>query len=148
MISQFSIDYPMWSLIFPVLIGLIYASILYWNNKNNKLSNFYNYLLFFFRFLSIGLICLLLLKPFVKTTQKKIQKPKLIIAVDNSMSMLASKDSASIINDLNKNINNTVSKFENDFDFEKISFGEEIKFQNPDFSDNYSDYSQLFNYLF
>ncbi len=147
MISQFSIDYPMWALIFPVLIGLIYAGILYWNNKKNKLSKFYNYLLFFFRFLSVGLICLLLLKPFVKTTQKKIQKPKLIIAVDNSMSMMASKDSININKKLSDNINKTVSEFENDFDIENISFGEEIKFQNPDFTDSYSDYSQLLNYI-
>ncbi|PLX02029.1 MAG: hypothetical protein C0595_12680 [Marinilabiliales bacterium] len=147
MISQFSIDYPMWSLIFPVLIGLIYAAILYWRNKKNKLSNFYNYLLFFFRFLSVGLICLLLLKPFVKTTQKKIQNPKLIIAIDNSMSMMATKDSVSISKYLSNNLSNTISKFEDEFDIEIISFGEDIKFQNPDFTDNYSDYSQLLKYI-
>jgi len=147
MISQFSIDYPMWSLIFPVLIGLIYAAILYWRNKKNKLSNFYNYLLFFFRFLSVGLICLLLLKPFVKTTQKKIQNPKLIIAIDNSMSMMATKDSVSISKYLSNNLSNTISKFEDEFDIEMISFGEDIKFQNPDFTDNYSDYSQLLKYI-
>lgn len=147
MINQFSIDYPMWSLIFPVLTGLIYAAILYWNNKKNKLSKFYNYLLFFFRFLSVGLICLLLLKPFVKTTQKKIQKPKLIIAIDNSMSMKASKDSTLIKNVLINKVNNTVNDYENDFDVERISFGEEIRFQNPDFKDGYSDYSQLINYI-
>jgi len=147
MISQFSIDYPMWSLIFPVLIGLIYAAILYWKNKNNKLSKFYNSLLFVFRFLSVGLICLLLLKPFVKTTQKKIQKPKLIIAVDNSMSMMATKDSVDISKNLSNELKNTISQFENEFDIEKLSFGEDIKFQNPDFTDNSSDYSQLFKYI-
>ncbi len=133
----------MWSLIFPVLIGLIYAAILYWRNKKNKLSNFYNYLLFFFRFLSVGLICLLLLKPFVKT----IQNPKLIIAIDNSMSMMATKDSVSISKYLSNNLSNTISKFEDEFDIEMISFGEDIKFQNPDFTDNYSDYSQLLKYI-
>ncbi|PLX09609.1 MAG: hypothetical protein C0598_11825 [Marinilabiliales bacterium] len=133
MISQFSIDYPLWSIAIPMIIGFVYAAILYWKNRKNKLSKFYNYLLFASRFIAISLISLLLLKPYVKSTNKQVQKPKLLIAVDNSQSMIASKDSNLIRNDLTLNIDNTINKFEDDYDIEILSFGSEVNFQKVDF---------------
>lgn len=138
----------MWSLIVPISVGLLFAALLYVKNKHNKLSIVWTVILFGLRFLSTALIALMLLSPFIKTTKKHIQKPKLLFAIDNSRSMLYSSDSTFLQNNFKANLQNLQNEFADDFEIEKILFGQNvIPYDTLSFDEDISDYSQLFKYI-
>ncbi|NOY50469.1 MAG: hypothetical protein GXO88_07910 [Chlorobi bacterium] len=151
MINQFSTDYPLWMLILPLVTGLVFSAFLYFSppkkGRKNKLGKGIRYVLFVFRFLSVSLISLLLLNPFIKTSKKNILKPKLIIAVDNSSSMLATADSVNIKKNIESGILELKTRYSTAYDVENLLFGDKISFGNPDFTDSYSNYSQLYEYI-
>ena len=45
------------------------------------------------RFTALFLIAFLLLSPFIKTSSRKVQKPVIVLALDNTESVTANKDS-------------------------------------------------------
>lgn len=148
MINQINIEYPLWSLIIPIAVGLLFAALLYVKNKHNKLSAAWTVSLFGLRFLSTALIALLLLSPFIKTTKKHIQKPKLLFAIDNSRSMLYSSDSTFLQNNFKAKLQNLQNEFAGDFQIENLLFGQNVTpFDSLSFSEDASDYSQLFKYI-
>ena len=148
MISQFNIEYPIWALLLPIVIGSFFAALLYLKNKKNKLSRNWTVLLFALRFLSTALIALLLLSPFVKTTQRHIQKPRLLVAIDNSRSMTYSSDSAFLANEFLLELNEFEDALKNDFEIDRMLFGHKVKpFDSLGFDEEISDYSKLFSYV-
>jgi hypothetical protein len=151
MINQFSTDYPLWMLILPIVTGLVFSAFLYFSplkkGRKNKLGKGIRYVLFVFRFLSVSLISLLLLNPFIKTSKKNIRKPKLIVAIDNSSSILLSADSVNIKKNIESDILELNNRYSSDYDVETLLFGEKISFGKPNFKDSYSNYSQLFKYI-
>ena len=72
-----------------IILSLIVAGSLsffqYYYKANSKSR--LNLLLAFLRFLSLFGVLVLLINPIIKTTKLKIEKPLLIIAVDNSSSI-------------------------------------------------------------
>ncbi len=148
MINQLDIDYPNWAFVLPILLGFLFSLLLYFRNKNNKISPQWSIFLSVLRFLSTALIALLLLNPFVKTTKKYVQKPKLLLAVDNSQSMLHSSDSVFLLNNLADKIGDFEIALDGKYQTDKLLFGEKVRpFGSIDFSDNLSDYSQVFRYV-
>jgi len=147
-INQLDIDYPNWAFVLPVLLGLLFSALLYYKNKNNKISPQWSIFLSVLRFLSTVLIALLLLNPFVKTTKKYVQKPKLLLAIDNSQSMLNSSDSVYLLNNLTNKIGDFEIALDGKYQIDKLLFGEKVRpFDSMNFSDNVSDYSQVFRYV-
>jgi len=147
-INQFDIDYPSWAFVIPVFVGLLFASLLYLKNKNNKISTKWWAFLFVLRFLSTALLSLLLLNPFVKTIIKHIQKPKIILAIDNSQSMLHSADSVYLRNDFGDKLKSFENSLQEKYQIDKLLFGETVRpLDSINYNDNFSDYSQLFNYI-
>ena len=132
----------------PIVIGGIFASLLYVGNKNNKLTPTWTSILFVVRFISISLIALLLLAPFIKTTKKHIQKPRLIIAIDNSRSMTYSPDSGFLADKLSFKLDELEEALDSKFEIEKLLFGQDVKpFDTLSYDEEGSDYSKLFSYL-
>ena len=88
-------DYPLWFSIFCVLLGAIYAFFLYRKEeKFNEIAPWLIKVMAGFRFLLVTLLAFLLLSPFVKTLFNRVEKPLIVIAQDNSSSILLNKDSA------------------------------------------------------
>jgi hypothetical protein len=82
-----------------MIAGLLYAFILYFRDKKNtQRSKLIATILPIFRFSSITLITLLLLDIFIKNSTTEVEKPIIIIAQDNSSSIIANKDSSEIKN--------------------------------------------------
>ena len=83
------LSYPWWFVLFCLLLGLGYAYLLYfWRNTTvEKTDKKYNFLLAFLRFIAVSLISFLLLSPLIKTKNSEIDKPILIFAKDNTMSV-------------------------------------------------------------
>ena len=86
-------EYPLWFFFFCLLLGGAYSYILYYRDKKNDFSEKLIYILAALRFAAVTLIAFLLLSPLVKTINKEYEKPVIILAQDNSESILINKDS-------------------------------------------------------
>lgn len=148
MINQFNIEYPLWWLLVPLVVGGLFATLLYVKNKHNKISSHWTVFLFILRFFSTALISLLLLIPFIKTTKKHIQKPSILIAIDNSQSMKYSSDSVFLTSGFETELNNFENSFSEDYEIDRLLFGLSVKpFDSISFDEEGSDYSKLFAYI-
>ena len=110
-----------------ILIGLAYASILYLYNRKNKLSKTLTSLLFIFRFLSVAILAFLLLSPFLKTKSKQLEKPIIVFGIDNSRSMILTKDSAMIKTQFTEQLAAVKNSLNQDYDVDIYAFGEKVQ---------------------
>jgi len=102
-----------------------------------------NMLFAFLRFLSIFSVLLLLINPKFNQITLKIEKPNLIIAVDNSSSIIHLNQNEKVINFVESLSNNEALK--NKFNLEFYTFGE--RFKNSDsitFSENQTNINEAF----
>jgi hypothetical protein len=83
--SELIFQTPYWFIIFCLLAGAVYAYLLY--QPQPSWGKRLNYLLAFFRGLSVALICFLLLSPLVRKTETSVDKAKIVFAIDNSESV-------------------------------------------------------------
>jgi hypothetical protein len=84
-----------WLIVVGVLIGISYATILYYRVKT-PWSKRTNYALAGLRFLMVTQLTLLLFGPLIRQIQNTKESPSLIIAIDNSQSIVEIEDSTSI----------------------------------------------------
>jgi hypothetical protein len=91
-----------WFIPLCLLAGGLYAFVLY--QKNANWSKTQNLLMSAFRFLSVSLLCLLLLNFLIRQITQTVQKKTVVFAVDNSQSMNVSgqKNLADLTVNLNK----------------------------------------------
>lgn len=83
-------EYPTWFLVFCVLVGLIYAGLLYFRDRTfEERANWTPWLLGALRFLSVTGLCILLLSPLLRYLQQDTQEPIVILAEDASESISA-----------------------------------------------------------
>ena len=86
--QQLTFQYPSWYLVFCVLLGLVYAGILYFRNRTFRdQSPWLNIGLGLLRFLAVALIAMLLLDPILRFLQTETKKPIVVIAQDVSESV-------------------------------------------------------------
>jgi len=78
---------------FCIIIGLAYAAILYYKIEKPELPLWVKRVAFALRTLTMSNISVLLLNPLLKSTQKEIIKPIILVGVDNSASIRYTKDS-------------------------------------------------------
>lgn len=89
------LNYPSWFLILCVIAGIIYAAALYLRDRSNRhFSPLLIGLLSFLRFGVIAILCFFLLRPFIKSVNRIIEKPIVVIAQDNSSSLLLGGDTS------------------------------------------------------
>ncbi len=141
-------EYPFWFIIFCLFLGLLYSVILYYKNKKYDLAKWYILLMAVLRFVSISLIAFLLLSPLLKTVFKYIEKPIIILAQDNSQSIVINKDSSFYKNEYIVKLKDLKSKLSKDYDVKTYSFGDKIgnNLSNT-YSERQTDISMLFNEL-
>lgn len=120
-------EYPIWFSLFCMLLGVIYAFILY--RKEEKLKEVKSWLVKLMataRFLLISILAFLLLSPFIKTLFNKVEKPVIIIAQDNSSSILLNKDSTFYKNEYLQKLANLKTKLEENYEVKTYTFGEQL----------------------
>jgi hypothetical protein len=86
-------EYPAGFLFLCVLAGAVYAGILYYRDIRNGLPLLTHRLMLVFRFLAVTLIAFLLLGPMIRQTGKLVEKPVVILGIDNSRSLILTSDS-------------------------------------------------------
>ncbi len=147
-ITDIYISYPWWTIIFVVLSGLIYAGLLYIRNPLNKLSASISVFLFILRFSVVAFLAFLLLSPYIKTKNKQLEKPIVIIGHDNSSSILKTKDSVYYVNEFAESVKSFALELSEDLDVDQFLFGDFVReSDNQDFLDNTSNYSDFFSHV-
>lgn len=145
------IDYPIWFVFLCLAGALVYATALYLRDRSNRhFSRTLLWLLAAFRFSVIAVLAFFLLKPLLKTSERRVELPIITIAADNSGSLLYASDSSNYKQELHGKLKALAASLAEDHEVNIISFGESVQ-NDPDsldFSDRATDYSQLYDYLF
>ncbi len=131
---------PIWFSLLCPLIGAVVAATLYFRNKTSGFSRTLTILLATLRFLTFTIIAFLLLSPLVKTTGSTIEKPTLVIGIDNSASMVASPDSSFLRGKLPEFYEKLKSGLGKSYDLKFYTFGQQvIESENTNFKESRSD---------
>lgn len=127
-------------IIISVLIGLCFATLLYISNKKQHYSRLLNAILFIIRSLSISLIVLLFFNPYIKVNNKVTEPSTIIIAQDNSNSLILSKDSVFYKKDYPLVLDTLINSLNKKHSIDKYLFGNEVRdFDTIDYQDHYTD---------
>jgi hypothetical protein len=105
-------------------LGLAYAFVLYGSSAH--LNKSIRGLLFALRALAVALISFLLFAPLIRTITRTIEKPLIIIAQDNSASVVVSKAGDFNENDYMRDLRALESSLSDDYDVRSFHFGTEI----------------------
>jgi hypothetical protein len=143
-----TIGIPIWMLILALLAGLAAATVLYVRNKKQHYGKVLTIILFALRTLMVGLVVLLLFNPLIRQKFSSVETPTIILAHDNSSSVVLCKDSAFYKNDYQTQFEAFRKNLNADFQVDEYLFGEEVRdFEQLDFSDQLTDLSSLLNTL-
>lgn len=146
------LDYPWYFILFCILLGVVYAVLLYVvrmrRGVERDFSRRLTILMAVLRTLSVAAIAFLLLSPLVKRVKNRKEKPLVIIAEDNSQSLRYCPDSAFYATDFGGMLDRLSSELSNDFEVQRYRYGERVENDDDsekgtrDFSNVYTDISQ------
>lgn len=117
-------EYSLWFALLCVLLGAVFSVALYFRNNNTDFDRKAKIVMSVLRGISIALIAFLLLAPMLKLNVKETEQPVLIVAIDNSESMVATPDSAFYRADFQEKINKLVQSFSDKYDVKTYLLGE------------------------
>ena len=142
-------EYPLWFSLFCIALGIVYTGILYYKeDRLNEASKWLKRGMLVLRFLLVTILAFLLLSPFIKTLFNKVEKPVIIIAQDNSSSILLNKDSTFYKGEYLKQLESLRTKLEENFEVKSYTFGEGLlEGYAVDYSQKITDLSMVFNEL-
>lgn len=128
-----------------LVAGLLYAGILYFNNPKLPFSKALKYILFSLRTIVVALIAFLLLAPFLKLNKRIVEQPLIIIAQDNSSSIVLNQDSVFFREQFPALLSKLLDDVNENFKVEMYTFGSKaLKDGIIDFTDQRTDFSALF----
>ncbi|MBM3437072.1 MAG: hypothetical protein FJY07_12755, partial [Bacteroidetes bacterium] len=138
-------EYPLWFLVVCILAGIAYAAILYYRELKNEFTDSLKWTLAVLRSVTVALISFLLLNPMIKTSAHHAEKPIIVFAQDNSMSLVTGRDSAFYRQDYPSTVNSLLDRISASCRLDRYTFGEKPdKSFNLDFSEKLTDISGLF----
>ena len=129
MLSKLSLtaETSLWLLPLCLLLGVAVAYLLYNKRKHgDDIPKAFRLFLFVLRTLSIALIAFFLLSPVINSRSPEIEKPIVIIGMDNSESISHLTDSGRLI-DFAQKLRAVEKKLEDQFEVHLYSFGESVK---------------------
>ena len=127
-----SIAYPWWFVLLCLLVGAVYAAILYYKSKDSERFVEYKWvqiLLPILRFLLGSILAFLLLGPVLKYAGFITQKPIIAVVVDDSKSMIQSGETLETIS---KQVANLQMKLSEKYQVDLISFSNVPQFTTVD----------------
>jgi len=111
-------------------LGLAVAWLSYHRSKlrpaNGTFFSYPIWPLFLLRALAVSLIAMLLLAPVVKSVLERIEKPVVVIAIDQSQSILTANDSSYYSGKMLKDIDKLKEKLSDNYRVDQVCFGSEV----------------------
>jgi hypothetical protein len=142
---------PVWLIILCLLAGLVYAGALYFKDRFNRTyGQTLATLLGILRFVCVSLLALFLLKPLIKSIDRKVEKPVIVIAQDNSESLVVGKDSSYFKGSYNQSLNELIQKFGDDYEVRTYNFGDHVSegIDSLQFNQKLTDFSGLLEEIY
>lgn len=145
-------DYPWYFILFCLLFGAGVSWLSYRRNSIATGAKWYSWpvwLLALLRFLSVSIIAFLLLSPVIKSLLKKVEKPVIIVAADNSQSILLNKDSAYYRKQYAAAVDKLVNSLGDKYDVRAMTFSGKIDDRlKINFKGKQTDISGLYDKLY
>jgi len=128
-------------------VSVAIAFLLYYKKKS-EYSKSLSILLSALRFLSVFVIGLLLMNVFFFHQEKQVQKPILVVAVDESESIVQNDDSAALKQEIPQQAEKLKAELEEVYQIDFLGFHQDVM-ENPDyaFEGKRTDMGQLFQYI-
>lgn len=143
------LEYPWWFILFCILAGGLYAFVLYFNDKKlSETSKTVKGIMATLRFSAVLLLSFLLLSPLIKTIKRTVEKPVIVIAQDNSESLVAGKDSSFYKTQYKEKLKNLINGLSEKYDVRTFSFADKIKDLPSVDSINYKEKQTTISTLF
>ena len=137
-------EYPLGFIFFCILLGVTYAFILYFRTQKQILVRWQLWVMSILRFVAVFMISFLLLSPLIKRKTEIIDKPLIIFAQDNSLSIGLSKDSSFYRINYPNSVRKLQEKLGKNFDLSVLSFGDHITPElKTSFSEKITDISSV-----
>ncbi|MDD2634432.1 MAG: hypothetical protein PHW82_02920 [Bacteroidales bacterium] len=139
-------EYPYYLIIVAVIVAAAISFFLYYQDKTFKdLEVWKKWTMTSLRFVFVLIILLLLLSPVIKTKGLIIQKPVIVVAQDNSSSLLLNKDSVFYQNQYKTNLDKLITALGDNYDVRYLQFSETTENDSLlNFSGKMSDVSSVF----
>ncbi len=136
---------PIWFIFFCFLTGAVFAFALYFRENRYDIPKKVKYLLATSRFFLISILVFLLLSPLLKTSTKEYDHPLVILAHDNSQSVVLTEDSSYYSDAYIVEVKQLYQDIEEDYETINYLFGDSVG-QGSDiaFSDKTTDISSIF----
>ena len=122
-----SAEFSLWFIPLCLVLAAGISWFLYFKNPLNIENKWIKWSLNVLRFLSVFMLLFLLLGILIKSTNKQVKKPIIVIAADNSESIVTNKFGAEYKANLQNKINQLVNNLKDDYEVKTIAFGNEIK---------------------
>ncbi len=144
-------EHPVWILLPAAIIAALVSYFLYRrDSKNAHFGKTLRVFLFLLRFTGLVFILLFLLKPLLKTSERELEAPIILVAQDNSQSLILGADSSFYQDQWPAELNGLMSDLEGDFEVRGFTFGERLSefIDSLDYSGRVTDVSELLEGLF
>ena len=144
---QFLTELPTWWVLICLAAGFLYAFILY--RKDSSFDSIHPWLrksLFALRGILVFFLAILLLTPLLKTLTREKEKPVIIIAQDNSQSIVINQDSSFYRAEYKKELTDFINGLKEKFDVKELNWGDKVSDGiDFSFSEKQTDFSSLFS---
>lgn len=141
---QLLVSSPWWFIVFCFLAGFGYAYLLY----KSQIAQISHKIMAVLRFISVTLICFFLLGPVLMQFTTDVQKPKILMVLDNSESVMSGKEAAYYRDEFLKIWYAAGSKLGNDYDVEFLNFGGTVtRSDSAGFNQKKTNMSAVFDHI-
>ncbi len=148
MFDQIILSATAWLVPFCLVLGLIYAAILYLFERKFEFSAQRRYFMAAIRTAVVAMISFFLFSPLLRQSNNIVSKPIVIVAQDNSSSIVACKDSLFYKLQYPHLLNQLISALEKDFEVHTYSFGQQVRPGiSYSFDDKQTDIAELMSDL-
>ena len=138
------IGIPFWMYLVAAGMGIAFALLLYFKNKKQHYGKPLTVVLFVLRALIGGVVTMLLFNPYIRQKVSKVEQPIVVLAHDNSASIVLSKDSMYYKESYPTQIAAFEERLKKNFQVDEYLFGQEVRDGNKlDFTDQLTDISAL-----
>ncbi|MCR5191643.1 MAG: hypothetical protein K6C07_09610 [Bacteroidales bacterium] len=143
-----SSTYSLWFIPLCLTVGTAYAFLLYGNKHGYAYPVKVKRLLFIIRMLAVSLLCFLLLRPVVDGRSKEVEKPVLLFGIDNSESIVLTKDSAYYRTEYPKQLHWLTERLSRDYDVDCYLIGDSVRRgDTPDFTEKATNLARFFSQM-
>jgi hypothetical protein len=144
--------YPHWFILICIFTGASFAFSLYFVNyfrKGKGIFTFPSWIMFAIRFVVISLISFFLLSPFLKKNFRKDEKPIIILAADNSASILLNKDSVYYSSVFEEDLTKLRNQLKTKYTIVDYTFGNNVNSGiELDFTDSRTNMYEILNHIY